>query len=200
MKVRISNLRLIDKEREIYQKLDATKLVSKANISRDEMKSLLVHIDTINALREDDLPLAPYAMANYRVPAELAPLFWPEAVMYDVADRRSVNLLKRDEPESVEPNGLLKYDEFLVLADKLFSCYKKPVTEFVTLEEIRKRMNLRDALPFMSVAGKVHDESGLGWIPYPMVDGIKLYGDSYYNAYEAEVVEEFIRGFAKLFA
>lgn len=193
-------MRIADYASQIYAKIDATKLVSKANISKDELKALLKHIDTINSLTDENLVLSPRSQSNYDVPTELVPLFWPSAVRYDASDRRATNLIKRDEPLEVDLKGLLNYDEFLVLADKLLSCYKKQVSATSTLEEVRRPINLKDALHKMSVDGRVHDSDGIGWIPYPMNDGVRLYGTSYYNACENEVVEEFIRKFAKLFA
>lgn len=106
----------------------------------------------------------------------------------------------KDLVERYQP-GVMKsmsYDYFITAQANIRRVFKSDLSSrMVTLESLRKKISLIDALPKVSVKGKVQDNDGKGFIPYYLKEDVvtPLYAnvDAVYNCDEKDCIADYIR-------
>lgn len=105
------------------------------------------------------------------------------------------DLVERYQPGVMEPKS---YDNFINSQANIRRIFKSDLnSRMVTLESLRKKVSLVDALPKVSVKGKVQDGDGKGFVPYYLKTDVvtPLYSnvDAVYNCNEMDCIADFIR-------
>lgn len=105
------------------------------------------------------------------------------------------DLVERYQPGVMK---FMRYDEFINAQANIRRIFKSDLnSRMVTLESLRKKVSLADALPKVSIKGKVQDSDGRGFVPYYLSTDVvtPLYSnvDAVYNCNEMDCIADFIR-------
>jgi hypothetical protein len=171
-------------------KLEATKMVSKLTISKNDLEALLNTIDAINSLPEDATMFESRLLSDWKIPSTMSVFFTPDSVKVDNNSRLCADVMKRSGYD--EKIDLLKYPEFCEVIDKIFGLYKNTADYSTPISDLRKKVTIQDVYPRM-----IGPEDSLHWdgkeyfIPLDLdvQVGIK---SSYFNSDIDQVMEEFV--------
>lgn len=180
-------MRLIELEKVFWDRMDATKCVSKMNCTEDEWKLALNTFDAFNALEEEDFRLDMFPLEKYLIPAPFKDFVLPSAVKFDVGNRLSLDLR---EHEQVGKAKVLSPDQLLNVLTAVLGAFKRVSFETKPLDELRRPQNVVDVLGRMSHDGMARYD-GTAFIPLVMKKDVSFFKDVYYNVPVEDVVKDY---------
>ena len=180
-------MRLVEVEKVLWDRMDATKLVSKMNCTEVEWTLVLNTFDALNALGEEDFKLGAFPLDKYLVPVPFKDFVLPSAVKFDVGNRLSLDL-REHEPRVKDE--VLPPDKFLNVMTAVLGAFKRVSFESKSLEELRRPQNVVDVMNRMAHHDMVRYE-GVAFIPLVMKKDVSFFKDVYYNVPVEDVVKDY---------
>lgn len=177
----------------------------KVRIDLDKVKTAVKTVGstilTVNSKPENTFIIAERPISEFVIPSEFKDFVLPNAVRYDVGDRRAIDILVRPEIDGLSEIDYNKYVNAITL---LRGIQKKTWNEDlltldslrkdVTFEEIRHKVAVKLILPNKKTEIKVNYD-GTPFIPIGVKYGFGFYGDNYWNATVEEVCKDYLINF-----
>jgi hypothetical protein len=201
-------MRVIEVAEELYNRINASKCVSKLSVSKDEFAKFINTIDATNNLPFDAVMYQDRLLSDWEIFVPFKDLFFPSAVrLFPDQKERSVDLLVRGsstvtynpgtEYERTVHLEVLNYSDFLNVQYSLAGSFKVNNPEFVKVDSLRTVVSAADAYLIADIEGLgVHWADNVGRIPYT-VKNLGALKSSFCNATAEEVSLEWVRGFNK---
>lgn len=171
----------------VTTKINSIRKVSK-EIKPELITIIVTYLDAINSLGEFDESLDGLSIDKIKIPSKLSIFIQPKTVRIDTADRGDIDF--RERPAC--PETIPSYSKFIEACDVVASAMKTSISNYQTVEEIRKNVGL------VSVYKQSVNKDGLvvydGANPYIPVminfDGVEEYTRKYSLD---ELIEDFIQ-------
>lgn len=190
-------MRLSDVEvaKKLYNRVLATKRVSRCNLDLDGFKKLLRTVEAINFLEEDDEWFGQMNLKDVNIPEQFTALIWPKAVRMFPSDKRSKDLIVRGDAS----DDVFDYDDMLNAMLSICSAYKVNEPTFKSVYDIRTVKSVSDAMKEAEVGDLgVNWDGARGFVPYNIIR-LDVMKSSFYNSTADEVFDQWLREFPKLF-
>jgi len=190
--MRLSDVVVAEK---LYNRVLATKRVSRCNLDLDGFKKLLRTIEAINFLEEDDEWFGQMNLKDINIPEQFIALIWPKAVRMFPSDKRSKDLIVRGNASS----DVFDYDDMLNAMLSICSAYKVNEPVFKSIYDIRTVKSVSDAMKEAEVGDLgVNWDGARGFVPYNIIH-LDVMKSSFFNSTADEVFDQWLREFPKLF-
>jgi hypothetical protein len=167
---------------------------------KDNVKFIGETILAVNSKPENTLIIAERPISEFVIPSEFKDFVLPNAVRYDVGDRRLDDILVRPDIADVVS---IDYNKYINAITFIRGLQKKGWNEDlltldslrkdVTFEEIRSRMAVKCLINKKWVVKVNYD--GVPFIPVGIKYGFGFFGESYFNADDEKVCKDYLINF-----
>lgn len=175
---------------DVEARAKAQKKVTNVNNLVKDIEDILKFIDYINSLDELDLVIWDNRqLDDIPVLNEFKDFILPSAVRYDALNRRTKDLLERDNSENANP--ISSYADYINICDRFRSVFKKDgYSDVSMIGSLRKSVNLTDVIARASIDSRVAAQ-GRPFIPVPLVN-VGLFEDRYFNETASGIIKDYI--------